>query len=107
MIITLDDFFRRPPDDVPQIRQIVSLAAEIGTDRGENPDSVWSDIDYGGNVKEISSVPGATLALSAEFQRIADRHAVGGDVVVTQDATAIGARITITPEGLDLASAIA
>ena len=102
MIITLDDYFRTPPANVPRMRKIASLAAEYGTNRVDNPDSVWSGIDYGGAIEEIRAIPGATLAMSAETQRISDRHAVGGDVTIADDGARIGVTMRLTREGLDL-----
>lgn len=104
-IITLDDFWKRRPTDreSANVRKVVSLTADLMTDQTDETRSIWAGSTYGGRLTEIRrTMPGGTLALTSETQRIADKHAAGGKVVTTADGFRIGLDITLTEEGLSL-----
>lgn len=102
-IFTLDTFFVRrvAPNEDEEFRRATSLAAELGTDQTDEPRSVWAGSSYGSRLTEIRrTMPGGTLALTAEAQRIVDKHAIGGNVTAAGDDLRIGINIMLTREGL-------
>lgn len=103
-LLTLDDWFKRreTSEETETVRRTASLAAELGTDLQDTERSTWTvDGQYGSKVAEIRRIPGATLALTAEVQRVVDRHAVGGTVTTDTDELRIDVDITLGTDGLN------
>jgi hypothetical protein len=102
-LLTLDNFFKRRPtsEESETVRKTTSLAAELLTDRTDDPTSVWNGEAYGSQLSEIRrTLPGGTLAITAETQRVVDRHAIDAGVSAAADGLRIGINIQLTPEGL-------
>jgi hypothetical protein len=102
-LVTLDSFFARraTASQSEAVRKVTSLAAELLTDQTDDPTSVWNGEEYGSRLTEIrQTLPGGKLAITAETQRVVDRHAIDAGVSAAADGLQIGINIMVTSEGL-------